>query len=222
MILSPKVVAPPVAQPWFKGVVGSFKWSQAAQRLWEWLKDVRHNGQVRFFKKDWELAAILNVGRRCIQAGLWFLEHVAKVIRRWKQYGHNGGRVIEIVINLATAKDAPTATAGKAEKAKPGKSSPAAPPASQPESVAPPASAADDAELTAEAAEVFAASKARREAEAAAQAARKARKSTPRPPTPATRSPGVVSAQEVLEAHRRQLGIAIGGGPGIPPDPSGP
>jgi hypothetical protein len=100
-------IMPQIGLPWFKGVFGSYEWPKAARRLWEWLRSPEHHGADQIKIKDKHLARILGVGRRCIQAGLWYLEHVAKVIVRWHQHAtsdRDGGRVIEIIIKQAGPK----------------------------------------------------------------------------------------------------------------------
>jgi DNA-binding Lrp family transcriptional regulator len=76
-------------------------WTQAAQRLWLWLKKPTHGDQTRFRFTDRQLAKELGVGRRCVQYALEWLEEQG-IIRRFKVYGPRdvAGRVIEIVIDL--------------------------------------------------------------------------------------------------------------------------
>jgi hypothetical protein len=134
---------PLVKVPWYKAPFLDFHdWSKAAQRLWGWLHHPSRGGAARCELRDWELAAELGVGRRCIQKALWFLERIAGVIRRFRRWGHDGRRIIEITINLA----------GRAPKAAP---APAAPSTAKseaaPEPVAIPAPAPEpEPELTPE------------------------------------------------------------------------
>lgn len=123
MGLAPLTI-PGIKIQWFKAPCLDYHtWSQAAQRLWEFLLDLKQGGRMRFDYRDWELAQLMGVGRRCVQKALWYLEHVVGVIRRFRRWGHDGRRIIEIEINLAgraakaapapampsTAKQAPTA-----------------------------------------------------------------------------------------------------------------
>ena len=102
MATAPLVI--PIAIPWFKAPSVQF-WSypQAVQRLWEFLKNISHGGATRFKIKDWELAIALDVGIRCVQKALKLAEALG-LIRRYREYGRNGGRVIEIIIELAKPK----------------------------------------------------------------------------------------------------------------------
>jgi hypothetical protein len=95
--------APQIGLPWFKGVFGMVDWPKAARRLWEWLKLPGHAGATQFKIHDWELAQALGVGRRCIQKALKRLQDLG-MINRFRLYGPDGGRVIEIVIPLAGPK----------------------------------------------------------------------------------------------------------------------
>jgi hypothetical protein len=114
----------PIAFPWFKAPAIAF-WSlpQCVQRLWEYLKNITHGGATKFKMRDWELAQALGVGRRCVQKALRLAEQLG-LIRRYRAYGHDGGRVIEIVLNLAKpkprAKPKPSAKAPKPTHATPG------------------------------------------------------------------------------------------------------
>jgi hypothetical protein len=94
----------PIAFPWFKAPAIAF-WSlpQCVQRLWEYLKNITHGGATTFKMRDWELAQALGVGRRCVQKALRLAEQLG-LIRRYREYGHDGGRVIEIILNLAAPK----------------------------------------------------------------------------------------------------------------------
>ena len=105
MATTPLVI--PIAIPWFKAPSIEF-WSlpQAVQRLWEFLKNITHGGANKFKMKDWELALALNVGTRCVQKALKLAEALG-LIRRYREYGHHGGRVIEIIIDLAKPKSKP-------------------------------------------------------------------------------------------------------------------
>jgi hypothetical protein len=115
--MGPTPLAIPFAIPWFKAPCIAF-WSlpQCVQRLWEYLKNLTHGGATKFKMRDWELAEALDVGRRCVQKALRLAE-LHGLIRRYREYGHNGGRVIEIMINLAApktrAKSRPRAKATK-------------------------------------------------------------------------------------------------------------
>jgi hypothetical protein len=102
--MGPTPIAIPFAFPWFKAPSIAF-WSlpQCVQRLWEYLKNITHGGATTFKMRDWELAEALGVGRRCVQKALRLAE-LHGLIRRYRDYGHNGGRVIEIMINLAAPK----------------------------------------------------------------------------------------------------------------------
>ena len=94
----------PIAFPWFKApCIGFWGLPQCVQRLWEYLKNITHGGATKFKMRDWELAEALGVGRRCVQKALRLAEKLG-LIRRYREYGHDGGRVIEIMINLATPK----------------------------------------------------------------------------------------------------------------------
>jgi hypothetical protein len=94
----------PISIPWFKAPSVQFwKYPQAVQRLWEYLKNISHGGATRFKMKDWELAEALDVGTRCVQKALKLAE-ILGLIRRYREYGRNGGRVIEIIIDLAKPK----------------------------------------------------------------------------------------------------------------------
>lgn len=102
MSLASSAAPTTAAIPWFKApFLGYHRWARAAQRVWEWLLRPSHGGRRQFKIRDWELARALGVGRRCIQFALYYLEHVAGVIRRWRTYGPDGGRVVEVVIALA-------------------------------------------------------------------------------------------------------------------------
>ena len=50
-----------------------------------------------------ELAQALGVGTRCVQKALNLAEALG-YIRRYREYGHGGGRVIEIILDLARPK----------------------------------------------------------------------------------------------------------------------
>jgi hypothetical protein len=97
-------VAPaiPIGLPWFKTPFGvDFNsWPRAARRLWEFFRSPRHQGADRFRFRDWELARALDVKRRVIQKGLQILERLGVIERSW-QWGHDGGRVITITLQLA-------------------------------------------------------------------------------------------------------------------------
>jgi hypothetical protein len=94
----------PLSIPWFKAPSIEFwRFPQAVQRLWEYLKNITHGGAHRFKIKDWELAIALGVGTRCVQKALKLAEALG-LIRRYREYGHDGGRVIEIIIDLAAPK----------------------------------------------------------------------------------------------------------------------
>jgi hypothetical protein len=102
--------------PWFKGpYIGYLEWRKCARRIWEWLKHPRFHGASEFKFTDGELAQELGVSRRTVQYGLWWLKQLG-VIQTWWQYGPKGGRIIEILITLASAtpkpKPAPNAAAG--------------------------------------------------------------------------------------------------------------
>ena len=90
--------------PMVQGAMIAF-WSlpQCVQRLWEYLKNITHGGANKFKMRDWELAEALGVGRRCVQKALRLAEQHG-LIRRYRDYGHDGGRVIEITIDLAAPK----------------------------------------------------------------------------------------------------------------------
>ena len=75
--------------------------------------------------KDWELAQALGVGTRCVQKALNLAEALG-YIRRYREYGHGGGRVIEIILDLARPKP----------RAKPRPMAKAPKPAATPEQVA--------------------------------------------------------------------------------------
>jgi hypothetical protein len=92
---------PPGGVPWFKAVFGFHSWPRAAQRLWELLTNPKYFGRALFCFTDRELCRLLGVGRRCVQWALYWLEHVAGVISRFRTYGPNGGRRIQIRIKLA-------------------------------------------------------------------------------------------------------------------------
>ena len=94
----------PIAIPWFKAPSIEFwRLPRAVRRLWEFLKNITHGGANTFKIKDWELAIALDVGIRCVQKALKLAEMFG-LIRRYREYGHHGGRVIEIIINLAAPK----------------------------------------------------------------------------------------------------------------------
>ena len=94
----------PIPIPWFKAPSIQFwRLPQAVQRLWEYLKNIVHGGATRFKIKDWELAQALGVGSRCVQKALNLAEALG-YIRRYREYGHGGGRVIEIILDLARPK----------------------------------------------------------------------------------------------------------------------
>jgi hypothetical protein len=224
--------------PWFKGLFGSFDWTRAARRLWEWLLNPTHGGQKRFKVPDWKLAEALGVQRRCIQKALWFLEHVAGVITRSREYGHgNYGRVIEIVIHFRGPKAKPEARPKAREK-------PAAAPIPNVGTVAP----ATPAQLAAAAAQIAAAQagpprpaeedpavqaqvdefRARGRAFAAKarelEQQRKAQAARLVNPAP-KKTPEQVKAQIDAAAARRARADAGSTGPpdpGTPPDPTGP
>lgn len=100
-------LAIPIAIPWFKAPSIEFwRLPQAVQRLWEYLKNITHGGATRFKMKNWELAQALGVGTRCVQKALKLAEALG-LIRRYREYGHDGGRVIEIIIDLAKPKPKP-------------------------------------------------------------------------------------------------------------------
>ena len=116
----------PIPIPWFKAPSLQFwRIPQAVQRLWEYLKNIAHGGATRFKMKDWELAQALGVGSRCVQKALNLAEALG-YIRRYREYGHGGGRVIEIILDLARPKP----------KAKPRPMAKAPRPAATPEQVA--------------------------------------------------------------------------------------
>ena len=116
----------PIPIPWFKAPSLQFwRIPQAVQRLWEYLKNIVHGGATRFKIKDWELAQALGVGSRCVQKALNLAEALG-YIRRYREYGHGGGRVIEIILDLARPKP----------KAKPRPMAKAPKPAATPEQVA--------------------------------------------------------------------------------------
>ena len=116
----------PIPIPWFKAPSLQFwRLPQAVQRLWEYLKNIVHGGATRFKIKDWELAQALGVGSRCVQKALNLAEALG-YIRRYREYGHGGGRVIEIILDLARPKP----------KAKPRPMAKAPKPAATPEQVA--------------------------------------------------------------------------------------
>jgi hypothetical protein len=97
-------LAIPFPIPWFKApAIGFWSWPQCVQRLWEYLKNLTHGGATKFKMRDWELAQALGVGRRCVQKALHLAQKLG-LIDRYRDYGHNGGRVIEILINLAAPK----------------------------------------------------------------------------------------------------------------------
>jgi hypothetical protein len=112
--MAPCPLTIPVAIPWFKAPSIQF-WSlpQSVQRLWEYLKNISHGGANRFKIKDWELAEALDVGTRCVQKALKLAEALG-LIRRYREYGRQGGRVIEIIIDLAGPKPKPRPTPGPA------------------------------------------------------------------------------------------------------------
>lgn len=112
MTAAPLSLPPSIAIAWFKAPSIEF-WSlpQCVQRLWEWLRQVKHRGETRFKVKDWELAEKLGIGRSCVQKALRWAEQLG-LIKRYKVYGpRNHGRVIEIIINLAAPKPKQKATA---------------------------------------------------------------------------------------------------------------
>lgn len=98
-------VAPAIGLPWFKTPFGvDFNsWPRAARRLWEFFRSPRHQGADRFRFRDWELARALDVKRRVIQKGLRILERLGVIAREWI-WGHDGGRVIVITLQLAGPK----------------------------------------------------------------------------------------------------------------------
>jgi hypothetical protein len=102
MATSPLVI--PIAIPWFKAPSIEFwRLPRAVRRLWEYLKNISHGGANKFKMKDWELAIVLDVGIRCVQKALKLAEDLG-LIRRYREYGRDGGRVIEIIIDLAKPK----------------------------------------------------------------------------------------------------------------------
>jgi hypothetical protein len=205
-----------------------WKWPQAAQRLWEFLKLPQHNGATKFKFKDWELTRELGVGRRCIQKALWWLQNVAMVINRYREYGHDAGRVIEIIINLAgPTPKAPPKTKSDRTKARP---TPARPeqtpnigtiPKATTEQFAAAArtarAAAEPPPMTAEeqaaALATLDAIRARAAAHRQAESDRRAQKS-------------VKMTQDQLKAQldiiKARLAGSSGADPGTPPAPSGP
>lgn len=141
--------------PWFKGpYIGYLEWRKAARRIWEWLKHPRFHGASQFKFTDGELAAELGVSRRTIQYGLWWLKQLG-VIKTWWKHGAKGGRIIEILILLASAtpKPKPPTAAGTSDTpnasptAKP-KTGPAPGPPSKPTTPEQLAAAAEAAEAT--------------------------------------------------------------------------
>lgn len=118
--------APPVAATWFKATTEFWRLPQCVQRLWEWVKHVKHRGATRFKIKDWQLAEEMGVGRACVQKALRWAERLG-LIRRYRVYGRDHGRVIEIVFNLVGPKPkAKPATKAQA-RAKGGNAQPATP-----------------------------------------------------------------------------------------------
>ena len=102
--MAPCPIVIPIPIPWFKAPSVQFwKFPQSVQRLWEFLKNISHGGATRFKMKDWELAQALGVGTRCVQKALKLAEFLG-LIRRYREYGRDGGRVIEIIIDLAKPK----------------------------------------------------------------------------------------------------------------------
>ena len=115
--MGPTPIVIPIPIPWFKAPSIQF-WSfpQCVQRLWEYFRNIIHGGATKFKMCDWELAEALGVGVRCVQKALKLAEDLG-LIRRYREYGHDGGRVIEIMIDLAKpkprAKPTPRAKASK-------------------------------------------------------------------------------------------------------------
>lgn len=209
------------AVPWFKApYLGFHGWARAARRVWEWLLRPSHGGARQFRVRDWELAKALGVGRRCVQAALFFLEHVVGVIRRWRSYGHGGGRVIEITVDLAGPSErspASAATTAAASASSPRKRAPVpnvpAIPETTPEQLAAAAAAQAGQELpepTAEEAE-----SARAWFRGFVDGSRRA----------APREPGLKRTQEELEAQleslRARRAAEVGPPPDHPPEPGG-
>ena len=113
----PCMAAAPIAFTWFKAPsIGFWSLPQCVQRLWEFLKDIRHRVATIFRLKDWELAEKLGIGRSCVQKALRWAERLG-LIERYRRYGRDHGRVIEIVMNLAVPKprEAPAGKSGKAK-----------------------------------------------------------------------------------------------------------
>lgn len=205
--------------PWFKApMLGFSSWARAAQRVWEWLLRPSHGGARQFRVRDWELARALGVGRRCVQCALYYLEHVAGVIRRWRTYGHDGGRVVEITIELAgpAPRAAQPAATSSPRKRAPVPNVPPIRPAT-PEQVAA-AAAQAGAELPEPTAEESAAAESWFRGFLDRARAHKARQAQ-------ARQPGLKRTQEELEAQletlRARQAAAGDPPPDHPPEPGG-
>jgi hypothetical protein len=84
---------------------------KSARRVWDMLHKLMRNERETKIS-DRKLADLCGVGRRCVQKGLWFLEHVMGWITRWR---HNGIRTIYLAIKWPT-KPAKVSSAKPGEK----------------------------------------------------------------------------------------------------------